>query len=135
MVIALLGFSFAKIGRGASGFAKTGRVGNEFAVVRNAISVADKEQTIPSLSSGTLFSEHSIQRAVQRGITDTAIFDALDNPLKIREIKIDHLGRPSQRFIGKNAEVVINPSTKQIISVNPTSTKKAVKLINERNMP
>lgn len=57
--------------------------------------------------------------------------DALKNPLKINEIKIDHLGRPSQRFIGKNAEIVVNSQTKQVLSVNPTSKKKAEKLTRE----
>jgi len=79
----------------------------------------------------TRFTEHGLQRAIQRGVTDKAIFDALNSPLKIKEIRTDHLGRPSQRFIGMDAEVVINPSTKQIISVNPTSTNKANKLIRE----
>lgn len=41
----------------------------------------------------------------------------------------DELGRKSQRFIGKSAEVVVNPETAKIISVNPTSTKKSAKLI------
>ena len=39
--------------------------------------------------------------------------------------------RPSQRFIGQKAEVVINPETNQVVSVNPTSTKKFGKLVNE----
>ncbi|MEX0961246.1 MAG: hypothetical protein WDZ28_00095 [Simkaniaceae bacterium] len=34
-------------------------------------------------------------------------------------------------IIGKKAEVVLNPETGGIVSVNPTSTKKAEKLINE----
>jgi hypothetical protein len=37
--------------------------------------------------------------------------DALASPLKIEEVKIDNLGRPSQRFIGQKAEVAINPET------------------------
>lgn len=57
--------------------------------------------------------------------------DTLGTPLKIEEIKIDHLGRSSQRFIGKGSEVVVNPETQQIVSVSPTSTRKIRKLINE----
>jgi hypothetical protein len=78
------------------------------------------------------FTEHGMQRATQRGVSENAIFGALANPLKVKEIKIDHLGRPSQRFIGREAEVVINPSTNQIVSVNPTSTKKVDKLIKDQ---
>ena len=55
----------------------------------------------------------------------------IEGPLKIEPIKVDHIGRPSQRFIGEKAEVVLNPETQQIVFVNPTSTKKAEKLINE----
>ena len=56
------------------------------------------------------------------------ILSAVKKPLKVGDIKIDSEGRSSQRFIGKNAEVVINPTTGRIISVNPTSTKKARRL-------
>ena len=38
------------------------------------------------------------------------ILDALKNPLKIKDIKIDEIGRQSQRFIGENADVVVNPN-------------------------
>lgn len=74
------------------------------------------------------FTNHALLRAVERGISRTSIFDALTSPLKIKTIKVDNLGRKSQRFIGKKTEVVINPETKQIISVNPTSTKKYEKI-------
>ena len=60
-----------------------------------------------------------------------SILDTLASPLKIEDVKIDSLGRPSQRFIGQKAEVVINPETNQVVSVNPTSTKKFEKLVNE----
>ncbi|WP_179413723.1 DUF6443 domain-containing protein [Mucilaginibacter sp. E4BP6] len=73
---------------------------------------------------------HGVERAIERGVTEEAISDALQNPLKILGTKIDDLGRPSQRVIGRLAEVVINPETGKIISVNPTSTKKAARLIN-----
>lgn len=41
------------------------------------------------------------------------------------------MGRASQRLIGRSAEVVINPQTGRIISVNPTSSAKAAKLIKQ----
>lgn len=49
--------------------------------------------------------------------------------MKINPIKFDELGRPSQRLIGKLAEVVLNPSTGKIISLNPTSASKAARLM------
>lgn len=62
------------------------------------------------------------------GVQPDSILDALKNPLKINNVVTDNLGRNSQRFIGKSAEVVINPDTGKIISVNPTSSSKAAKL-------
>lgn len=59
------------------------------------------------------------------------ILDALKNPLKIKDIKIDEMGRQSQRFIGKNAEVVVNPHNGKIITVNPTSSAKARQLLSK----
>jgi hypothetical protein len=43
------------------------------------------------------------------------------------------MGRPFQRFIGMKAEVVINSTTGKIVSINPTSTKKAKKLYEDEN--
>ncbi|HSX38252.1 MAG TPA: tetratricopeptide repeat protein [Chlamydiales bacterium] len=86
------------------------------------------------LSSQThevIFTNHALERAIQRGVSRESILDTLTSPLKIEDVKIDSLGRPSQRFIGQKAEVVINPETNQVVSVNPTSTKKFEKLVNE----
>lgn len=77
------------------------------------------------------FAKHAVDRAIQRGIKPDSILDALKNPLKKGEVKIDIYGRPSQRLIGKNAEVVINPANGRIISVNATSTKKAEQLLKK----
>jgi len=77
------------------------------------------------------FAGHAVIRAIQRGVKPKAILDALKNPLKIGEIVIDDLGRASQRLIGRSAEVVINPETGRIISVNPTSSSKATKLLKQ----
>ena len=74
---------------------------------------------------------HGVSRKIQREITTSAELDALKNPLKIRDIKLDELGRPSQRFIGRQAEVVINPETRKILSVNPTRSNTLKKLLAE----
>ena len=94
-------------------------------------SVNNIAKTIPSSPQEINFANHALQRAVERGVSRESILDALTSPLKIEEVKIDSLGRPSQRFIGQKAEVVINPETQQVVSVNPTSTKKFEKLNNE----
>jgi hypothetical protein len=61
--------------------------------------------------------------------------DAIRNPLDKRPVKYDSQGRPSQRSIGEKAEVAVNPDTNTIVSVNPTSSKKAARLKrrNQRN--
>jgi hypothetical protein len=86
---------------------------------------------IPTQTHEIIFTNHALERAIQRGVSRESIIDTLASPLKIEDVKIDSLGRPSQRFIGQKAEVVINPETNQVVSVNPTSTKKYEKLINE----
>lgn len=102
----------------------------------NSIEIAQLESlSIPpnTISGEMLFTNHALKRAIERGVTKEAIYDAIQAPLKIEPVKIDHLGRPSQRFIGQYAEVAINPETQGIVSVNPTSAKKAEKLINGRS--
>ena len=82
------------------------------------------------------FTSHGVNRVIgdglkRSGVKPGSILDALKNPLKINDVVTDSLGRNSQRFIGKTAEVVINPDTGKIISVNPTSSSKAIKLLKE----
>lgn len=83
----------------------------------------------------TGFTEHGVNRAIgdfsRAGVKPNAILDALKNPLKINNIATDALGRQSQRFIGRFGEVVVNPQTGKIISVNPTSTSKAARLLKQ----
>jgi hypothetical protein len=79
------------------------------------------------------FSSHGVDRAIgdgykRAGVKPNAILDAVKNPLKIFDAVTDQLGRSSQRLIGREAEVVINPNTGKIISVNPTSSKKVARL-------
>lgn len=74
------------------------------------------------------FVGHAVNRAIERGVSPASILNALKNPLKIGKVVVDNMGRASQRLIGRSAEVVINPQTGRIISVNPTSSVKAAKL-------
>jgi hypothetical protein len=98
-------------------------------VVENTVKVSAKD--FINLVEEFGFTKHSIERAIERNISKETICEALVNPLKIEEIKIDNFGRPSQRYIGKGSEVVINPETKQVVSVNPTSSKKLERLHQE----
>jgi hypothetical protein len=72
--------------------------------------------------------KHALNQAIGRAVKPGAILDALKNPIQTGKVIYDKLGRPSQRIIGKKAEVVINPDTKVVVSVNPLSTKKAKRL-------
>jgi hypothetical protein len=67
---------------------------------------------------------HGINRAIgdasRAGVKPQALLDALKNPLKVLE-GIDHQGRPFQVFHGESARVVVNPSTGNVVSVNPLS--------------
>jgi len=83
----------------------------------------------------TGFGKHSLNRAIgdfgRKGVNPKALLDAIKNPLVVKDAITDGLGRQSQRFIARLGEVVVNPSTGKIISVNPTSTSKAVKLLKQ----
>jgi hypothetical protein len=83
----------------------------------------------------TGFTEHGVNRAIgsvgRQGVSPSSILGALKNPLKINNVVTDQLGRQSQRFVGQFGEVVVNPQTGKIISVNPTSTSKAAKLLKQ----
>lgn len=61
-------------------------------------------------------SSHAMKRATERGVQSSAIEDALKNPLIIKEPVVDMYGRKSQRFVGINATVNVNPETGKIIT-------------------
>lgn len=87
--------------------------------------------TISDLSS------HGYDRIIgddnRKGVGIDSVKDAITNPLDIKPVKVDSLGRKSKRYIGEKAEIVINPDKGNIVSVNPTSTKKAEKLLKKGN--
>lgn len=74
-------------------------------------------------------SQHLKLRAVERGVSSQGIEHALKKPLDIGKIKIDDLGRSSKKYIGSKATAVINPETGNIITVYPTSSGTAKKLL------
>lgn len=62
-------------------------------------------------------SGHALERAMQRGVESAWVQDALQSPLHIRAVQWDDHNRPSQRFIGKDATVNVNPETSTIVTV------------------
>jgi RHS repeat-associated protein len=79
----------------------------------------------------TGFTKHAVNQAIERGVAPAAIKDALKNPLQLGSVKIDSLGRPSQTLVGRSATVVVNPQTGQIVTLYPTSSRRARKLLGE----
>lgn len=75
---------------------------------------------------------HAVDQAINRGVKPAQILDAVKNPLKVAEAKVDSLGRQSQKIIGEKATIVANPETGRIVTVYPTSTKTAEKLLEQQ---
>ena len=71
-----------------------------------------------------MVSAHSVDRGDERGVTSSAVLDAVIKPLYVREIKIDKRGQKSQRFIGQEATVNINPDTGNIVTVWRTGKRE-----------
>jgi RHS repeat-associated protein len=103
-------------------------------ITKSARKQADEttEQVTRQTSSGFGVTEHGVQQKINREVRSADELQALKDPLKVGEVKIDSKGRPSQRYVGEKAETVINPETKKIVSVNPTSSKKAERLKKQR---
>jgi SPP1 gp7 family putative phage head morphogenesis protein len=71
----------------------------------------------------TGISEHTISRAIDRSVSADNVRNALLNPLKVDKIKTDSEGRKSQRFIGMDATVNVNPETGNIATIWSTGSK------------
>jgi len=65
------------------------------------------------------------------GVKPGQILGAVRNPFKVADIKVDNLGRESQKIVGSKATLVINPSANKIVAVYPTPTKTAEKLLEK----
>ena len=99
------------------------------AVKAEMASNGDVKQTITFGDDKNVdITNHAIERAMQRSVEESALVDALQNPLKTTTIKYDKQGRPSCQIVGEKATVVINPETGAIITMWPTHTKTAEKL-------
>lgn len=77
-------------------------------------------------------SKHTHDRMSERNVETHDIENALKNPLHIGDVVIDEHGRKSQRFIGENATVNINPDTGKITTVWKTGKSTRKKYMKER---
>lgn len=67
--------------------------------------------------------EHAEKRREERNVSDDDVSDALNEPLYVGDLEIDKNGRPSRKYVGKNATVVINPDTNKEITSWRTSSR------------
>lgn len=79
----------------------------------------------------TKFSKHMEERAIERNVSIDDIRKTLINPLHVDDIKIDSLGRPSQRFVGEKATVNVNPETGTVSTIWKTGKSKIQKYKKE----
>lgn len=88
--------------------------------------VAQAAKPKPESSAVTL---HAQERQAKRQVGDEAISDARMYPLHVAVVKTDSQGRRSQKYIGAEATVVINPDTGAVITVWSTgnATRKKYK--------
>ena len=75
----------------------------------------------------TAMSDHIGDQASSRKVEAKHIVDALENPIYIRDVRYDKQGRPSQRFVGTNATVNVNPETGIITTTWKTGTRERTK--------
>ena len=75
----------------------------------------------------TGISIHAAEQAENRKVSKKDILDATERSLYISPVTVDPKGRPSKQYLGKDATVAINPNNGNIVSVWPTSTKRAGK--------
>lgn len=73
--------------------------------------------------------KHAAQRAIERGITDADIDDALENPLNGEggELVIDEFGEESIKYIGRKATVCISTDESDDIEYTVWKTSKSTR--------
>ena len=76
-------------------------------------------------------SEHVKQRMTERSVPVDSIQDAIENPLKIGDVKYDKAGRPSFSVTGLKATLAVNPDTGVIVTCYPTHSRTREKLLEE----
>lgn len=67
--------------------------------------------------------KHASERAGQRSVKDAEIDDAIQNPIHTSEPITDAKGRKSVKYIGKDATVVVNPDTNEVVTTWKTGSR------------
>lgn len=67
--------------------------------------------------------KHGSERAKTRSIVEKEIDDAISNPIFKGDIVVDEYGRKSVKYIGKNATVIVNPETDEVVTTWKTGTR------------
>nr|WP_313905082.1 RHS repeat-associated core domain-containing protein [Xanthomonas prunicola] len=115
-------------GNGAMAILEVATLGKGGAVLKAGEAVAEGAAKL-SIKGMTA---HAVDQAINRGVKPGQILDAIKNPLKVAEAKVDALGRQSQKVVGSQVTVVVNPETGKIVTVYPTSTRTAEKLLEKQ---
>ncbi|WP_299223804.1 RHS repeat-associated core domain-containing protein [uncultured Psychroserpens sp.] len=106
------------------------KVADDIVVPSKVVDDVSKSKSIKA-SNGievTGFTKHGLDQKMDRGVSSSSMLQAIKEPLQIGPVKFDDLGRPSQRFVGEKGTIAVNPQTGKVVSVNPTSTKRAARL-------
>lgn len=96
---------------------------SEYAILKNIKTLNGIKVSTPS--------KHMLERALERGVSVEAITNALKSPLNIGQIKTDSQGRRSQRFIGTEATVNVNPDNGIVTTIWKTGSNTRKKYEKE----
>ena len=76
--------------------------------------------------------EHFVDKAINRGVKPGQILDALKNPIKVNGVTIDAHGRPGQKIVGRQATVIQNPETGNLVTTYPTSSRTRDRILRDK---
>lgn len=82
-------------------------------------------------TTGPARTKHGAERMRERGITEKAAATAITSPLKRFDAETDDLGRRAQKLVGKDATVIVNPDTGEIVTAYKTKARIARKYERE----
>ena len=86
----------------------------------------EKSAKSSKIKIGTQFfaekTKHASERMVERGVKDSAVDDAIANPLFKGAVVTDDQGRKSVKFIGKEVTVIQNPDSGEVITTWKTGS-------------
>lgn len=82
-------------------------------------------------ATGPARTKHGAERMRERGITEKAAASAITSPLKRFDAETDDLGRRAQKLVGKDATVIVNPDTGEIVTAYKTKARIARKYERE----